>query len=129
MKQKRGMGVKHTQWTKSITFGSKQFIEVTLKRLGVKAKERKIVGGKQSYELREPALPYRAKFTPGNGLLRPKIPIFGTILYKYQQDSLVRPQASSVAASWQTSAWRKMLFPLRSILTSQAGRYGRKKAR
>ena len=51
------MGVKHTQWTKSIAFGSKQFIEVTLKRLGVKAKGRKIVGGKQSYELREPARP------------------------------------------------------------------------
>jgi len=76
--------VKHTQWTESIAVGSKQFIEVTLKRLGVKAKGRKIGGGKKSYELREPAIPYGANFTPENGLLRLKTPGFGTILYKYQ---------------------------------------------
>ncbi|MFH1933211.1 MAG: hypothetical protein ABIN18_16680 [Pseudomonadota bacterium] len=58
--------------TESIAVGSKQFIEVTLKMLGVKAKGRKIVGGKKSYELREPAIPYRANFTPENGLLRLK---------------------------------------------------------
>ena len=72
-----------------------KFIEVTLKRVGVKAKRRKIVGGKKSYDLREPAIPYRANFTPENSLLSLKTPIFGTILYKYQQDSLVRPQAAS----------------------------------
>ena len=55
-----------------------------------------IVGGKKSYELREPAIPYGTNFTPESGLLRlVKTPVFGAILYKYQQDSLVRPQATS----------------------------------
>jgi len=40
--------------------------------LGVKAKRRKIVGGKKSHELRESAVPQRAKYNPENGLLRLK---------------------------------------------------------
>jgi len=38
----------------------------------VKAKGRKIVGYKKSYELREPGIPYGANFTLENGLLRLK---------------------------------------------------------
>ena len=45
-------------------------IEATLKRLGIKAKGRKIVGSKKSYELREPVVPYGGNFTPENSLLR-----------------------------------------------------------
>ena len=59
-----------SKWIECIAVGSKQFIEVTVKRLGVKAKGRKIVGGKESCELREPAIPCGANFTPENGLLR-----------------------------------------------------------
>jgi hypothetical protein len=44
----------------------------TLKRLGVKAKGRKIVDCKKSYELREAAIPYGAIITPESGLLRLK---------------------------------------------------------
>jgi hypothetical protein len=44
----------------------------TLKRLGVKAKGRKIVGGKKNYELCEPGIPYGANFTPENSPLRLK---------------------------------------------------------
>ena len=47
-------------------------IEATIKRLGIKAKGRKIVGSNKSYELREPAFPYGGDFTPKNGLLRPQ---------------------------------------------------------
>jgi len=43
-----------------------------IKRLWVKAKGGKIVGSKKSYELREPAIPDRAKLTPENGTLRHK---------------------------------------------------------
>ncbi len=67
---KRESHVREKRWTESIAVGSKQLIEVTLKRLEVKAKGRKIVGGKKSYEHREPAIPYGANFTPENGLLR-----------------------------------------------------------
>jgi hypothetical protein len=45
-------------------------IEATIKRFGIKAKGRKIVGSKKSYELREPAVSYGGNFTPENGLLR-----------------------------------------------------------
>jgi len=59
-----------SKWTESIAVGSKVFIEATIKRLGIRAKGRKIVGSKKSYELREPAIPYGANLTPENGLLR-----------------------------------------------------------
>jgi len=41
-----------------------------IKRLGIRAKGRKIVGSKKSYELRETAIPYGANLAPENGLLR-----------------------------------------------------------
>jgi REP-associated tyrosine transposase len=58
---------KDGKWTETIAVGNKAFIEATLKRLGIKAKGRKIVGSKKSYELREPAVPYGGNFTPENG--------------------------------------------------------------
>ena len=58
------------KWTESIAVWRKAFIEAVIKGLGIKAKGRKIVGSKKSYELREPAIPYGANFTPENGLLR-----------------------------------------------------------
>jgi len=61
-----------SKWTESIAVGSKVFIVATIKRLGIKAKGRKIVGSKNGYELREPAIPYGANFTPESGLLRLK---------------------------------------------------------
>ena len=57
------------KWTESIAVGSKPFIEATKKRLGIKAKGRKILGSKKSYELREPGVSYGGDFTPENGLL------------------------------------------------------------
>ncbi len=59
-----------SKWTESIAVGSKVFIEATIKRLGIKAKGRKIVGSKKSYELREPAVPYGDNFTLEKGLSR-----------------------------------------------------------
>ncbi len=59
-----------SKWTESIAVGSKVFIEATIKRLGIKAKGRKIVGSNKSYELREPAVPYGGNFSPENGRLR-----------------------------------------------------------
>ena len=57
------------QSRESIAVGSKIFIEATIKRLGIRAKGRKIAGSKKSYELREPAIPYGANLTPENALL------------------------------------------------------------
>ena len=58
------------KWTEGIAVGGKSFIETTLKKLGIKAKSRKVVGSNKSYELREPAVPYGANFTPENVPLR-----------------------------------------------------------
>jgi len=54
-----------SKWTESIAVGSKVFIEATIKRLGIRAKGRKIVGSQRSYELREPGVPYGGNFTIG----------------------------------------------------------------
>jgi len=59
-----------SKWTESIAIGSEEFIEATQKKLGIKAKGRKIVESDKSYELREPPVPYGADFIPKNGLLR-----------------------------------------------------------
>jgi len=61
-----------SKWTANIAVGSKSFIEVTIKRLGIKAKGRKIIGSNKSYELREPAVSYGGNFTHENSLLRPQ---------------------------------------------------------
>lgn len=61
---------RESKWTESVAVGSKSFIEATIKRLGIKARGRKVYGNNKSYELREPAVPYGANFTPKNGLLR-----------------------------------------------------------
>ncbi|MFC1824452.1 hypothetical protein ACFL9T_17215 [Thermodesulfobacteriota bacterium] len=60
---------KEIKWTESIAVGSRSFIEATIKKLGIRAKGRKVVGNNKSYELREPAVPYRVNFTPENGSL------------------------------------------------------------
>ena len=65
----KGNQLRDSKWTESIAACSKQFIEVILKKLGVKAKGRKVVGSNKNYELREPTVSYGAKFSPENGLL------------------------------------------------------------
>ena len=72
------------KWTESIAVGSESFIEATIKRLGIKAKGRKIIGSTKSYELREPGVPYGGSFAHENGLLRLQNTYFRMITYKYQ---------------------------------------------
>jgi putative transposase len=61
---------RESRWTESVAVGSRSFIEATIKRLGIKARGRKVSGKNKSYELREPAVPYGVNFTPENDLLR-----------------------------------------------------------
>jgi len=63
---------RESKWTEAIAVGNKAFVKATLKRLAIKAKGRKIVGSKKSYELREPVVPYGDNSTPENGFLRPQ---------------------------------------------------------
>ncbi len=58
------------KWTESIAMESRLFVEMTKERLGIKAKGRRVTAQNSSYELREPAAPYRGVFGVKNGLLR-----------------------------------------------------------
>ena len=72
-KLSEGFQLRDSKWSKSIAVGSKAFIEATVKKLGFRAKGRKIIGGEsKSYELREPAVAYGANFATGNDSLRPE---------------------------------------------------------
>jgi putative transposase len=44
---------RETKWTQSIAVGSKSFVEDIKKRLGFKAKARKVIGSNDTFELRE----------------------------------------------------------------------------
>ena len=53
---------RESKWTESIAVGSKEFVEDTKERLGVKARGREVIGGDGTYQLRETAEPYGAHF-------------------------------------------------------------------
>ena len=48
-----------SKWTESIVIGSERTIERTKSILVNKAKGRKVIGSEKSYELTEPAAPWR----------------------------------------------------------------------
>ena len=72
---------RESKWTESIAVGNKAFIEATVKKLGIDAKGRKIIGSSKSYELREPAVTYGDNFTPENSLLRLQNTYFWNDIY------------------------------------------------
>ena len=53
-----------TKWTESIAIGSRQYVQETQTKLGIKAKRRSIVENNEAYELREPQTPYNHVFEP-----------------------------------------------------------------
>lgn len=58
------------KWTESIATGSKEFVEETQAKLGIKAKGREVIASSGAYELRESKIPYSPVFTPKNPGLR-----------------------------------------------------------
>ena len=52
--------------------GGESFVTATKKKLGLRAKGRKVVGEGGSYELRESAAAYKGIFDYGNAGLRPQ---------------------------------------------------------
>jgi putative transposase len=63
---------RESMWTESIAVGSKIFVEQISKRLGYKARGRKVIEHKGTYELREDGRSYRCDFPSEMELLRPK---------------------------------------------------------
>jgi len=52
------VSIKENKWTQSIAVGSKTFIEKIKETLGFRAIGRKVVGDKDTFELREGQIPY-----------------------------------------------------------------------
>ena len=65
-----GKNTRDDKWIMSIAVGSRSFVERVKSLMGVLAIGRKSVGVGQSYQLREPAAPYKGHFDPENGILR-----------------------------------------------------------
>ena len=60
------------KWTESIAVGREPFVRSVKKELGFRAKGRKVIGGDDTFILRESRLPYRGNFGDENGVLRPQ---------------------------------------------------------
>jgi hypothetical protein len=65
-----GNHIRDEKWTESIAVGSETFVAVTKEKLGFKVKEREVIGGDGSYELKEPSAPYRGILGHENAVLR-----------------------------------------------------------
>lgn len=63
---------RESMWTESLAVGSKIFVEQISKRLGYKARGRKLIEHKGTFELREERYSYKHHFTIKNELLRQK---------------------------------------------------------
>jgi putative transposase len=66
----KGEHLRDGKWTESVAVGSESFVTPTKERLGVKGKGREVIEGDGSYELREPAAPYKGVLGHENGSLR-----------------------------------------------------------
>ena len=62
--------------------GSKQYVEETQTKLGVKAKGRGIVENNEAYELRESQIPYNHVFDPKKTWLRQNNSYFWTSFFE-----------------------------------------------
>jgi len=58
-----------SKWTESIAVGDQTFLEDVIKRLGIKARYRKVIEENGVCTLREPRVPYKPHFHPKNGPL------------------------------------------------------------
>jgi len=46
-----------SKWTEAIAVGSKEFVDATAERLGIREKGRQVIVENGGYELREPGIP------------------------------------------------------------------------
>ena len=58
-----------SKWTRSIAVGVEGFVQGIRDRLGVRAKGRNVVEADDSYQLREPRVPYSGILVPENDVL------------------------------------------------------------
>jgi hypothetical protein len=65
----QGLPLRDRKWSKSVAVGAKTFVEATLKKLGIRAKGRKVLGADERYMLREPPAAYGVNFALENDTL------------------------------------------------------------
>ena len=68
----QGISLREPKWSNSIAVGTKAFIEATGKEPGFRAKGRNVIGGTESYVLREPSVAYNMNSAPENDALCPQ---------------------------------------------------------
>ena len=67
-----GKNIRDDKWTKSIAVGSRSFVKRLKSLMGVLAIGRKSIEAGESYQLREPAIPYGAHFGVEKSNIKPK---------------------------------------------------------
>ena len=58
----RGVQGRQSRWTESVAVGGKDFVENVKAKLGLRAKGRRILGGKDDFTLRETQKPFGGGF-------------------------------------------------------------------
>jgi len=76
---KAGTGVRESQWSDSIAVGSKEFVDETKARLGIRAAGRKIHETGEQFELKEAALSFNANFGSKNTIIDAKNTYFWNV--------------------------------------------------
>jgi len=69
--------VREGMWTESIAVGSEGFVEATREKLRIRAKGRRVFEEDGTYQLREPAKPYKGHFDLENSVLSLENTYFG----------------------------------------------------
>ena len=67
---KSSPNAREPKWSESIALGSKEYVEETQTKLGIKAKGRNVIANNEAYELREPKIPYSPVFNHKKATLR-----------------------------------------------------------
>ena len=67
-----GKNIRDEKWTKSIAVGSRGFVDKVKSMLGAKALGRKSTEAGESYQLREPSVPYNVHFGVKKGDIGPE---------------------------------------------------------
>ena len=74
-----GKNIRDEKWTRSIAVGSKGFVDRVKSILGVMALGRKSIEAGESYQLREPSIPYGANFGVKKGDIGPENTYFWNV--------------------------------------------------
>ena len=79
-----GKNIRDEKWTRSIAVGGRGFVDRVKSILGALALGRKSVEEGESYQLREPSIPYGDYFGAKKDDIGPENTYFGMLSYNFQ---------------------------------------------